>query len=213
MTEVRSLKQYRDTVRSLNRTIMPSFCDGIFLRNLKMEEKIVLDALAMDRALTRIAHEIIEKNSEAKELCLVGIHRKGVPLAKQIADSIRKFSDIEVAVGELDITKHRDDLHIYDASVVSGETNIGFDIHDKIVVLVDDVIFTGRTVRAAMDALIAMGRPGCIQLAVLIDRGHRELPIRGDYVGKNIPTSRSERISVRIPEYDGKKEVAIVKML
>ena len=178
-----------------------------------MEEKIVLQGIAVDRALTRIAHEIIEHNSEANELYLVGIHRKGVPLAKQIAESIRKFSDIEVSVGELDITNHRDDLHIFDTSGAQGETNIPFDIHDKIVVLVDDVIFTGRTVRAAMDALIAMGRPSCIQLAVLIDRGHRELPIRGDYVGKNIPTSRSERISVRLPEFDGKKEVAIIKML
>ena len=191
---------------------MPSLRDGIFIFEEIMEEKIVLDALAMDRAMTRIAHEIIERNSEAAELYLVGIHRKGVPLARQIADSIRKFSDIEVSVGELDITKHRDDLHIYNATEVSGETHIEFDIHDKIVVLVDDVIFTGRTVRAAMDALIAMGRPGCIQLAVLIDRGHRELPIRGDYVGKNIPTSRSERISVRIPEFDDKKEVAIIKL-
>lgn len=176
-----------------------------------MEEKIVLDSMAMDRAMTRIAHEIIERNSEAKDICIIGIHRKGVPLAKQISDSIRKFSDIEVSVGELDITNHRDDLHTFEATVVSGETKIEFNIHDKIVVLVDDVIFTGRTVRAAMDALIAMGRPGCIQLAVLIDRGHRELPIRGDYVGKNIPTSRSERIEVRLPEYDSKKEVAIVK--
>lgn len=176
-----------------------------------MEEKIVLDSMAMDRAMTRIAHEIIEKNIEAAELCLIGIHRKGVPLAKQITESIRKFSDIEVSVGELDITNHRDDLHTFDISEASGKTNIDFDIHDKIVVLVDDVIFTGRTVRAAMDALIAMGRPSCIQLAVLIDRGHRELPIRGDYVGKNIPTSRSERISVRLPEYDDKKEVVIIK--
>ena len=177
-----------------------------------MEEKIVLDGIAVDRALTRIAHEIIERNSEAPELYLIGIHRKGVPLARQIAESIQKFSDIKVYTGELDITKHRDDLHTFDATEVSGKTNIDFDIHDKIVVLVDDVIYTGRTVRAAMDALIAMGRPSCIQLAVLIDRGHRELPIRGDYVGKNIPTSRSERIAVRLPDHDGKKEVAILKI-
>ena len=177
-----------------------------------MEEKIVLDGIAMDRALTRIAHEIIERNSEATELYLIGIHRKGVPLSKQIAESIRKFSDIKVYTGELDITKHRDDLHTFNALESAGETNINFDIHDKIVILVDDVIYTGRTVRAAMDALIAMGRPGCIQLAVLIDRGHRELPIRGDYVGKNIPTSRSERISVRLPEFNSKKEVAIIKI-
>ncbi len=204
---------YRDTARStpIAKLCRHSVAALFMFAEFDMEEKIMLDSMAMDRAMTRIAHEIIERNSDATELCLIGIHRKGVPLSRQIADSIRKFSDIEVSVGELDITDHRDDLHIFDASGAQGKTNIPFDIHDKIVVLVDDVIFTGRTVRAAMDALIAMGRPSCIQLAVLIDRGHRELPIRGDYVGKNIPTSRSERISVRLPEQDGKKEVAIIK--
>lgn len=176
-----------------------------------IEEKIVLDEQAINRALTRISHEIIEKNSDAGELCLIGIQRRGVPLAHQIGECISKFSDISVCVGELDITKHRDDL---DESMISSisETVIDFPIHNKIVVLVDDVIFTGRTVRAAMDALITLGRPSCIQLAVLIDRGHRELPIRGDYVGKNIPTSRSERIKVNLPEIDGKKNVTIIKL-
>lgn len=176
-----------------------------------IEEKIVLDSQAIDRALTRISHEIIERNSDSGELCLIGIQRRGVPLAYQIGECISKFSDIKVYIGELDITKHRDDL---DENTItsSAETVIDFPIHDKLVVLVDDVIFTGRTVRAAMDALITLGRPSCIQLAVLIDRGHRELPIRGDYVGKNIPTSRSERIKVNLHEIDGKKNVAIIKL-
>lgn len=176
------------------------------------EEKIVLDAQAIDRALTRISHEIIEKNSDAGEICLIGIQRRGVPLANQIGECIKKFSDIKVHIGELDITKHRDDLDDNTAICSINETVIEFPIHDKIVVLVDDVIYTGRTVRAAMDALITLGRPSCIQLAVLIDRGHRELPIRGDYVGKNIPTSRSERITVNLPEIDGKKHVSIIKL-
>lgn len=178
--------------------------------NIENEEKIVLDESAMNRALTRISHEIIERNSDTGELCIIGIQRRGVPLAKQIGECIEKFSDIIVHVGELDITQYRDDIP--KESDFAEETIIDFPIHDKSVVLVDDVIFTGRTVRAAMDALITLGRPACIQLAVLIDRGHRELPIRGDYVGKNIPTSRSERISVRLPEFDNSKEVAIVKV-
>jgi len=177
-----------------------------------IEEKIVLDEQAINRALTRISHEIIEKNSDTGEICLIGIQRRGVPIAKQIGECISKFSDIKVHIGELDITKHRDDLDESIAISLASETVIDFPIHNKIVVLVDDVIFTGRTVRAAMDALITLGRPSCIQLAVLIDRGHRELPIRGDYVGKNIPTSRSERIKVNLPEIDGKKNVAIIKI-
>ncbi|MBR5516056.1 MAG: bifunctional pyr operon transcriptional regulator/uracil phosphoribosyltransferase PyrR [Clostridia bacterium] len=176
------------------------------------EEKVVLDDQAIDRALTRISHEIIERNSDAGELCIIGIQRRGVPLAKQIGECIKKFSEISVHIGELDITKHRDDIDNTDIAQTANETVINFPIHNKIVILVDDVIFTGRTVRAAMDALITLGRPSCIQLAVLIDRGHRELPIRGDYVGKNIPTSRSERISVNLPEIDGKKNVAIIKI-
>lgn len=177
-----------------------------------IEEKIVLDEQAINRALIRISHEIIEKNSDAGELCIIGIQRRGVPLAGQIGECIRKFSDIKVHVGELDITKHRDDIGDETILDTANETVIDFPIHNKIVILVDDVIFTGRTVRAAMDALITLGRPSCIQLAVLIDRGHRELPIRGDYVGKNIPTSRSERIKVNLPEIDGKKNVAIIKL-
>ncbi len=176
-------------------------------------EKMIIEGEAIDRSLTRIAHEIIERNSEAKEICLIGIQRRGVPLARRIADSISYFSNIKVNVGELDITLYRDDLTEIGAQPELNGTTITFPIQNKIVILVDDVIYTGRTVRAAMEALITLGRPACIQLAVLIDRGHRELPIRGDYIGKNIPTSKSERILVRLPETDnGEKKVSIVKL-
>lgn len=178
---------------------------------LKYDEKIIMDSCAIDRALIRISHEIIERNSDTNEISLIGIQRRGVPLAKQIAVEIEKFSDIKTNVGELDITLYRDDLSEISNQPELKETKINFSIHNKKVILVDDVIYTGRTVRAAMDALITLGRPSCIQLAVLIDRGHRELPIRGDYVGKNIPTSRSEHISVKLPEIDGEKNAAIIK--
>ena len=173
------------------------------------DEKKLMDAGAIDRALTRISHEIIERNPDVSELCLIGIQRRGVPLAEQIAGYISAFSDIRVMVGKLDITLYRDDLtEIHEQAEVHG-TTIDFPIQNKAVVLVDDVIYTGRTARAALDALITLGRPACIQLAVLVDRGHRELPIRGDYVGKNVPTSRKELICVRVPEVDGAKEVVI----
>ncbi|MBQ7160904.1 MAG: bifunctional pyr operon transcriptional regulator/uracil phosphoribosyltransferase PyrR [Clostridia bacterium] len=173
------------------------------------DEKKLMDAGAIDRALTRISHEIIERNPDVAELCLIGIQRRGVPLAEQIAGYISAFSDIKVMVGKLDITLYRDDLtEIHEQAEVHG-TTIDFPIQNKAVVLVDDVIYTGRTARAALDALITLGRPACIQLAVLVDRGHRELPIRGDYVGKNVPTSRKELICVRVPEVDGVKEVVI----
>lgn len=172
-------------------------------------EKILYDTSAVDRALTRIAHEIIERNDEDSELCIFGIRRRGVPLAEQIAKTIAGFSDIKVNVGELDITLYRDDLsEIGDKPAVTS-AKADFDIKNKTVILVDDVIYTGRTARAAMEALLSLGRPSRIQLAVLIDRGHRELPIRGDYVGKNVPTSRDEIICVKLPEYDGCKMVTI----
>lgn len=174
-------------------------------------EKIIMDAGAIDRSLTRIAHEILERNPEAQELCLIGIQRKGVPLARQIADAISSFSNVKVDVGELDITLHRDDLPPEHENQIIHGTSIHFPIHNKIVILVDDVIYTGRTVRAALDALITLGRPACIQLAVLVDRGHRELPIRGDYIGKNVPTSRDELICVNLPETDSEKNVTIAR--
>ena len=162
----------------------------------------ILDGAAIERALARIAHEIIENNADCDRLCLIGIRRRGVPLAERIAENIRKFSDLTVDVGSLDITLYRDDLTGRSLSPHVNGTNVDFDIVGSTVVLVDDVIFTGRTARAALDATVALGRPAKIQLAVLVDRGHRELPIRGDYIGKNIPTSRKEIVKVNIPPVD-----------
>ena len=162
----------------------------------------LMDEAAVHRALKRIAHEIVEKNGGTDNLCIVGIKRRGVPLAKIIADNIAGIENKTVPVGIADITFYRDDLkHISDEPVLGG-TDFGFDVTGKTVVLVDDVLYTGRTARAAMDAVMSAGRAAAIMLAILIDRGHRELPIRGDFVGKNVPTSKSERISVKIPPVD-----------
>ncbi|MBQ9980216.1 MAG: bifunctional pyr operon transcriptional regulator/uracil phosphoribosyltransferase PyrR [Oscillospiraceae bacterium] len=175
-----------------------------------MDKAIILDAAGIDRTLMRIAHEIIEKDGSEGSIVLLGIRRGGVPLARQIGENIKKFSGIDAAVGELDITKHRDDLP-EGAAVGDGvSVFVDEDIRGRVVVLVDDVLHTGRTVRAAMDALIKRGRPAIVRLAVLVDRGHRELPIRPDFVGKNVPTSKKEMIEVRLPEFDGVKEVAII---
>ena len=175
----------------------------------KLREKAqVLDAAALDRALTRIAHEIIEKNGGAKDIAFVGLRTRGVTLARRLATKIAAIDGASLPVGTLDITLYRDDLDLRGAPVVRG-TDIPFTIKDKTVVLVDDVLFTGRTIRAALDALIDLGRPKMIQLAILIDRGHRELPIRPDYVGKNLPTSRRETVAVRLTEHDGEDRVVI----
>lgn len=168
----------------------------------------IMDQAAMERALARIAHEIIENNADCSEICLVGIQRRGVPLAERIAANIRKFSDLSVKVGKLDITLYRDDLSEMSEPTVHG-THIDFPVTGQAVVLVDDVIFTGRTVRAALDALMKLGRPAKVQLAVLVDRGHRELPIRGDYIGKNIPTSHREIIQVNIPPVDDSMDTCL----
>lgn len=169
----------------------------------------ILDEKAINRAITRLSHEIIEKNKGVQNVVLIGIHTRGVPLAKKIANRIKEIENAEILVGSLDITLYRDDLsRINENPVVSG-TNIEFDVNNKNVVLVDDVIYTGRTVRAALDAIIDIGRPNNIQLAVLIDRGHREFPIRADYVGKNVPTSKKELISVHVDEIDNDNEVII----
>lgn len=164
---------------------------------------ILFDENAINRAITRIAHEIIEKNVGTENLCIVGIKTRGVPIAKRLADAIFKIEGKKIAVGTLDISFYRDDLtHVSGNSpIVKDEPN--FPITDKNIILVDDVIYTGRTVRAALDAILSKGRASKIQLAVLVDRGHRELPIRADYVGKNVPTSRSEIIKVNIGEIDG----------
>lgn len=172
----------------------------------------ILDAAAINRALTRIAHEILERNKGGDSLVLAGIKTRGVPLAKRLQTKIKQIEDITVPIGELDITLYRDDLEEKSTDPEILGTNIGVDITNKTVILVDDVLFTGRTVRAAMDAVINLGRPEQIQLAVLTDRGHRELPIRADYVGKNIPTSREEAIVVNVNEYDKLDEVSIYEI-
>ena len=176
-----------------------------------LEKAKILDKEAMARSLTRIAHEIVEKNRGTDELCLMGIRNRGVYLAQRLAECIKKIENKDIPVGILDITLYRDDLTLIASQPVVHKTEIDFDINDKILILVDDVLYTGRTVRAALDALIDFGRPKSIQLAVLIDRGHRELPVRADYAGKNIPTSQKETVEVRLAEADGVDEVVIVE--
>ena len=162
------------------------------------------------RAVTRITHEILERNKGADNLALIGIRTRGVTLAERIQKKINEIDKVKVDLGVLDITLYRDDLAAGKQNPVIEQTSIPFPLNDKQVVLIDDVLFTGRTIRAAIDALIDFGRPASIQLGVLIDRGHRELPIRADYVGKNIPTSRSNRVQVLLQENDGKDEVCII---
>lgn len=162
----------------------------------------LMDEAAVNRALKRISHEILERNSGTENLCIIGIKRRGVSIAKIIADHIYNIEGVRVPCGEIDITYYRDDLSLISEEPVIHNTKLPFSVTDKRVVLTDDVLYTGRTVRAALDALTHCGRAAAVQLAVLIDRGHRELPIRGDYVGKNIPTSKSELIAVKIPPYD-----------
>jgi pyrimidine operon attenuation protein/uracil phosphoribosyltransferase len=172
---------------------------------------IVMDADRIARSLARIAHEITERNRNIEQLAFVGIRTRGVPIARRIADELRTINDIEVPVGALDITLYRDDLmrHPVAPQPVVRRTEIPFSIDDKRILLVDDVLYTGRTIRAALDALIDFGRPKLIQLIVLVDRGHRELPIKADYVGKNLPTSPAQSVQVRLHEIDGRDEVEI----
>lgn len=173
------------------------------------EKAQVLDGAGIDRALTRIAHEILERSEGTQGLALVGIRTRGVSLARRIAEKIEAIEGVKVPVGTLDITLYRDDLEILAEQPVLRETEISFPVTGRTVVLVDDVLYTGRTIRAALDAIIDLGRPRQIQLAVLIDRGHRELPIRPDYVGKNLPTSRREIVQVLLREHDGADRVVI----
>jgi pyrimidine operon attenuation protein/uracil phosphoribosyltransferase len=170
----------------------------------------IMDSAQIKRSLQRMAHEIIEQNRGLEKIRLVGIRSRGVPLAHQLSDYLKLISNQEVPVGLLDITLYRDDLSTISHQPVIKGSQLDFEIEDAIVVLVDDVLFTGRTVRAAIDALMDFGRPKQIQLAVLIDRGHRELPIKADYVGKNVPTSKEEIIKVAIAEIDGEDSVKIV---
>ena len=175
-----------------------------------MKEKATLmDDKAIGGAITRISHEIIEKNKGIEDVVLVGIKTRGVPIANRISKKIEQIEGKPVNTGEVDITLYRDDLKKVNVDPVINGSNINFNINDKIVVLVDDVLYTGRTVRAALDAIMDIGRPKSIQLAVLVDRGHRELPVRADYVGKNVPTSKSEVISVKLIETDEEDSVTI----
>ena len=177
-----------------------------------MQEKAkILDEETIIRALRRIAHEILEKNKGTQDLSLIGIRTRGVFLASRLKEIIREIEGKEVPTGALDITLYRDDLALASGKAQVRKTEVDFDINNKRVVLVDDVLYTGRTVRAALDALVDFGRPKSIQLAVLIDRGHRELPIRADFVGKNIPTSKNEKVEVRLKELDKKDEVVIME--
>lgn len=169
----------------------------------------IMDEAGVERTLVRIAHQIIEKNQGTENVCLVGIHTRGVPLAQRIAANIEKIEGTEVPVGELDITLYRDDLSQRSESPVVSDTNIPFSIKDKTVILVDDVIYTCRTARAALDAIMAISRPARIQLCCMVDRGHAELPIKANFVGKNIPTSHSELVSVKLEETDGETSVSI----
>jgi pyrimidine operon attenuation protein/uracil phosphoribosyltransferase len=178
-----------------------------------MSEKILLTSREIERALARIAHEIVEKNKGAEGVVLVGMRTRGVPLARRIAEIIEDFEGIPIPVGALDIGLYRDDILPSELKPANqSHTDIPTGITDRQVILVDDVLYTGRSIRAAMDALIDLGRPKAIQLAVLIDRGHRELPIRADYVGKNIPSSKDEEIQVQLAEVDGADKVVIVSM-
>jgi pyrimidine operon attenuation protein/uracil phosphoribosyltransferase len=175
-----------------------------------MAEKILMSPVDMERVLTRIAHEIVERNNGAEHIILVGMQTRGFPLAQRLAKIIKNFENITVPVGSLDISLYRDDLSHLEIKPVLHRTDIPYNITDKNIVVIDDVFYTGRSIRAAMDAIMDLGRPKSIQLAVLIDRGHRELPIRADYVGKNIPTSRQEEIQVCVSEVDGEDKIVLI---
>jgi pyrimidine operon attenuation protein/uracil phosphoribosyltransferase len=177
----------------------------------KLKSVLVMDAKTIERALIRIAHEIVEKNKGAENMAVIGIKNRGEYLAQRVARLIEKIEKVQIPVGLMDITLYRDDVQTKLEQPLVQKTEILFDVVDKVIILVDDVLFTGRTIRAALDQIIDFGRPRCIQLAVLVDRGHRELPIRADYVGKNIPTAKSEKVAVKIKEVDGEDSVSILK--
>jgi pyrimidine operon attenuation protein/uracil phosphoribosyltransferase len=183
---------------------------------LKPASKVLLDADAIARTLSRVAHEIIERNDDLDGLALVGIHTRGVPLSLRLRALVNERSGVELPIGQLDITFHRDDVHVRSqraprhAQPVVRDTRLDFDLEGRTVILVDDVLYTGRTIRSAIDALLEYGRPARVQLAVLADRGHRELPIRPDYVGKNLPTARGERVQVEVVEVDEVDQVLLI---
>lgn len=173
----------------------------------------IMDQQSFERTLVRISHQIIEKNHGVEDLCLIGIKTRGVPLAKRIAANIKNIEGVDVPVGELDITMHRDDRTAQPEQPIISDSYIPFSVAEKTVVLVDDVIFTCRTARAALDAVMAIGRPSRVQLFCMIDRGHAELPIKADYVGKNIPSSLSELVQVKLEEVDGETNVSILEKI
>ena len=177
---------------------------------MKLKAKI-MDEAALNRALMRISHEIAEKNKGAENLLLVGIRRRGEPIAQRICNNIASIENVRVPCGSIDIRYYRDDLSHEHEDPSFRQASLPFDVNDRDLILVDDVLYTGRTVRAAIEAVFASGRPRTIQLAVLVDRGHRELPIRADYVGKNIPTSHLELVEVRLPEFDGETGVFLME--
>lgn len=177
-----------------------------------VKKKVIMDEAAIRRSIVRIAHEIVEKNKGVQDVVLMGIRTRGVPLANRIMAEIKQIENVDLSVGSLDITLYRDDLSTLSYNPVVHGTEIDFDLTGKNVVLVDDVLYTGRTIRAALDAIIDMGRPKTIQLAVLVDRGHRELPVCADYVGKNIPTSKTENIEVLLSEKDTTDEVILTDL-
>ena len=179
---------------------------------MSIPKAIILSSDEMRRALTRIAHEIVERNRGADNLAIIGVHTRGIPLAERLAAKLSELEGVEVPQGRLDITLYRDDLSEVARQPIIRETQVPFDLAHRRVILVDDVLFTGRTVRSALDALIDLGRPEGIQLAVLIDRGHRELPIRADYVGKNLPTAKHEIVKVKLQESDGIDIVELYEM-
>jgi pyrimidine operon attenuation protein/uracil phosphoribosyltransferase len=183
---------------AMSRTTPPSTFDAL-----------ALDAESIRRALVRIAHEVMEHHSDPREIVLVGMRTRGVPLAERIAAAITDFESVPIDVGAIDISLHRDDLSLRGIAATVHPSDIPASIEDRIVILVDDVLYTGRSIRAALDTLIDYGRPAAIELAVLVDRGHRELPIRADYVGKNVPTNRNDDVAVRLQETDGVDEVVI----
>lgn len=171
----------------------------------------LMDAAEIDRSLTRIAHEILEKHPDSERLCLVGIRTRGVPLGSRLVERLQSLGDLTPPLGVLDINLYRDDLSLIADHPIVRKTEIEFPVDGAQIVLVDDVLYTGRTVRAALEALLDLGRPARIQLAVLVDRGHRELPIRADFVGKNVPTASGEQVEVRLAESDGVDEVTLIK--
>ena len=197
--------------RSRVRSQLPNYPVTQLPNSVGVPMTVVMDADRIARTLTRIAHEIVERNRGIDELALVGIRTRGAPIARRLAKAVSEISGLDIPTGALDITLYRDDLmrHAVGPQPLVRRTEIPFSIDDKCILLVDDVLYTGRTIRAALDALIDFGRPKAIQLVVLVDRGHRELPIKADYVGKNLPTSLSESVQVHVTETDGRDEVEI----